>query len=200
MDVRGFNFMTMEVMNWEEVVEGSAELETDGGSDRARAASVVEKTLTGTVFDDMLEPPVGKTRFFVVDPTDSVPPGAPPAWTGVDISESTSGDSLAFTAPPDASFSAGVECQTQSGGRQKRPAQRPSRPRVRAPKGDPTKKHKCPIAGCNYSAKGTGHLYRHMLTHNGRKDHKVSSPVACRLAHAAGRPPLRSRRRMLNCL
>ena len=47
------------------------------------------------------------------------------------------------------------------------------RPRMRAPKGDPTKKHKCPVVGCSYSAKGTGHLYRHMKTHNGQKDHKV---------------------------
>ena len=52
------------------------------------------------------------------------------------------------------------------------------RPRLRAPKGDPTKRHKCPVAGCTYSANGTGHLYRHMLTHNGRKDHKVSASIS----------------------
>ena len=52
------------------------------------------------------------------------------------------------------------------------------RPRLRAPKGDPTKRHKCPVDGCTYSANGTGHLYRHMLTHNGRKDHKVSGSIS----------------------
>lgn len=60
----------------------------------------------------------------------------------------------------------------------KRSAHTRDRPRLRAPKGDPSKKHKCSVQGCNYSANGTGHLYRHMLTHNGCKDHKVSSTVA----------------------
>ncbi len=61
----------------------------------------------------------------------------------------------------------------------KRSAHARDRPRLRAPKGDPSKKHKCPVQGCSYSANGTGHLYRHMLTHNGRKDHKVRLHAYC---------------------
>lgn len=32
--------------------------------------------------------------------------------------------------------------------------------------------HKCPVHGCNYSAKGTGHLKRHIRTHTGEKPFK----------------------------
>ena len=78
------------------------------------------------------------------------------------------------TAPPSGKTTA----SDINSGNRKRPVSVLDRPRLRAPRGDPTKKHKCPVQGCNYSANGTGHLYRHMLTHNGRKDHQVSPHVA----------------------
>jgi hypothetical protein len=79
------------------------------------------------------------------------------------------------TGPPSAKTTTGDQINS---GNRTRPASVLDRPRLRAPRGDPSKKHKCPVQGCSYSANGTGHLYRHMLTHNGRKDHKVSLHVA----------------------
>jgi hypothetical protein len=49
------------------------------------------------------------------------------------------------------------------------------------------KMHVCPYEGCNYSASGTGHLFRHVRVHTGEKPFVVRPPPSCLTTSIAAR-------------
>ena len=168
---------------WQIVV--NADADEPAARERAVVERNVEQNLTDSLFDQLLEP--------VETSLDNLDAGTNAEstleqmlpWMGIEplsavclrdpqsVPATTNGVGIPVIEPREPP-SVKSESSSTSHSR-KRSAHTRDRPRLRAPKGDPSKKHKCPVPGCSYSANGTGHLYRHMLTHNGRKDHKVSA-------------------------